>query len=223
LFTNNKNVIFEDNITLSKSINKGILVDIDAPTFGWRDIVGQITPRANGGTAPTLTACRGGSVLSYAYQVNDWIDQIVFHMSYDYVPGTNICIHVHCGQNGTAIAGNFILQIYALWCKGFNQPNQIFEAEVTPNISETVTSVSTHPRWGHFISEIQLSNAGGDSTHIDVSKLEVDGIFLISAKVINIPTITGSASSNLPFIFTLDLHYQSTNIATKAKAPNFYV
>jgi hypothetical protein len=214
---------FPDTIILPKTSGKGIKVDSDTPTFGWRDIIGDITPRAAGGTAPALTAFRGGSILSYAYAANDWIDQMVFHIPHDYVPGSDIFIHIHWGHNGTAISGTFEAQVYATKCKGFNQAGQTFGAEVNPTISEAVTDIASHPRWGHFVTEIALSSATGDSTHLNSSLIEVDSIILVSLKVLTIPTITGSATSNLPYIFTVDIHYQSTNMATKAKAPNFYV
>lgn len=34
--------------------------------------------------------------------------------------------------------------------------------------------------------------------------------------------VTGG-STNLPALFTMDVHYQSTNIATKQKSPSFYI
>jgi hypothetical protein len=143
-------------------------------------------------------------------------------MPHDYAQGTDVFIHVHWGHNGTAIAGNFTVQLYATWCKGFNQAGNIFEAEAVTSVTDAVTSVTTHPRWGHFITEVQLSNATGDASHLHNTDMEVDGLFLVSAKVTSIPTITGSATSNLPYIFTIDIHYQSTNIGTKQKAPPFW-
>lgn len=214
--------VFADNIVLPKTSGKGIQVDTVAQTFGWRDITGDITPRASGGPAPAFTAFRGGNTLAYAYAANDVVDVMVFHMPHDYVPGSDIFIHIHWGHNGTAISGTFTATLKATWCKGFNQAGSIFGAEVTPVITEAVTSITTHPRWGHFVTETPLTSAGGSSTTIDRALLEVDGIFLISFVMTTIPTITGGVT-NAPYIFTCDLHYQSTNMATKGKAPNFYV
>ncbi|MCK4635847.1 MAG: hypothetical protein KAT32_03210 [Candidatus Moranbacteria bacterium] len=52
--------------------------------------------------------------------------------------------------------------------------------------------------------------------------MEPDGLLMVSLKTTTIPTITGSATSNLPYIFTVDIHYQSTGIGTKNKVPDFY-
>jgi hypothetical protein len=214
--------LIKDELVIQKASGEGIKVDVAAPTFGWRDITGDITPRAGGGAAPAFTAYRGGNTLAYAYAVGDVVDMKMFHIPHDYAPGTDIFIHLHWGHNGTAIAGTFTATLKAMWCKGFNQAGNIFGAEVTPVITEVVTNIAGHPRWGHFVTETPLTSAGGSATTIDRGLLEVDGVFLVSLVVSAIPTITGGVT-NAPYIFTCDLHYQSTNIATKGKAPNFYV
>lgn len=78
--------------------------------------------------------------------------------------------------------------------------------------------------WLQRLTVIQtkpLTNNGGDSTHIDSNLLEIDGLIQIALKTTTIPTITGGAT-NLPFIFTVDIHYQSSGIATKNKNYPFY-
>lgn len=189
---------------------------------GWRDIIGDITPRALGGAAPAFTAFRGGNILSYAYDVNDVVDQIVFHMPHDYVPGTDIYLHIHWGHNGTAISGTFTTTVYATYCKGFNQSGNVFGAEITTTISEAVTSLTTHPKFSHNVKEVKLSTSGGSAALLDTDKLEVDGLIIVTLKVTAIPTITGSATSNLPYIFTSDIHYQSNSGATENKAYPFF-
>ena len=213
---------YADEIILPKTAGKGIKVDPAAPTFGWRDIVGQIIPHPTGSAAPAFTAYHTGNTLSYAFNTNDKIDNITFHMPHDYIPGTDIFIHMHWGQNGTAISGSLVVDYYLGYCKGHNQSSQIFAAPI--NVAQTVSTpdVATFPRWGHFINEIQVSNNGGDSTHLDTNALEPDGLVLMSFNLTTKPTITGSATSNLPYIFMIDIHYQSSNIGTKQKSPNFY-
>ena len=208
-------------LTLDKAATSGIKVDLASPTYGWRDIIGDITPRALGGPAPILTAFRGGNILEYAYAVNNVVDKITYHMPHDYVDLSNVFLHVHWSHNGTAISGTFTVEAYAIYCKGFNQAGHIFEAEKVLTLTEAVTSVTTHPRWGHFVTEVQLSTPGGSASKLDTNKLEVDGLIEVAYKVTAIPTITGGSTAN-PFIFTADVHYQSTNIGTKAKAPKFY-
>ena len=84
------------DLVLPKDSGVGIQVDITNPTFGWRDIIGDIRPRATGGPAPVFTAFIGGSILEYAYAVNDVVDKMTFHLPHDYVMGSDLYFHVHC-------------------------------------------------------------------------------------------------------------------------------
>lgn len=204
-----------------KESGEGIKVDPSSPVYGWKDLVGQIIPRSGGAPAPAFVAYRGTNLLSYAFQAGDKIDQMVFHMPHDYVPGSDMFIHLHWGQHGTAISGNFVVTWNASYCKGYNQAAQTFNSELTITQTIPTPNVTTYPRWGHFIEEFQLTNAGGDATHLDRGLLEIDGLILVALTTTTIPTITGG-TTNLPFIFTADLHYQSTQLATKGRNYPFY-
>lgn len=208
------------NIILPKTSGVGIKVDEDIPVFGWKDLTGQIIPRVGGGAAPAFTAWRGGNQRNYAFNTNEMIDLITFHMPHDWVPGTHLYLHTHWGHNGTAISGNFSFEYYVTWSKGYTQG--IGTAEITIPDTIATPDVATFPRWAHNIKEVQLSNVGGDATHLDTGALEVDGLIEIAFKVTTIPTITGSAASNLPYVKMIDLHYQSTQTATKNRNIPFY-
>lgn len=188
--------------------------------FGWRDILGPIVPREGGGAAPAFTAFRGGQVKDYAFSGSDIIDLVTYHIPHDYVPGTDIFFHPHWGHNGTAISGSFVLDYYVTYAKGHGQA--IFPAEI--NLTQTLSTpdVATIPQWSHEVNDIQLSTSGGSGTQLDTDLLEPDGVIEMAVVTTTIPTITGSATSNLPYIFEIDVHYQSTNIATKNNTPNFY-
>lgn len=56
---------------------------------------------------------------------------------------------------------------------------------------------------------------------LDTDLIEVDGVIIVALVVSTIPTITGG-SPNEPFLITADIHYQSNNLATKNKAPDFW-
>lgn len=210
------------NYVLPKEAGTGFLVDPASPTYGWKDLIGQIIPRVGGGAAPVFTAYRGGAVRNYAFATNDVIDNVTFHMPHDWVPGTNMYLHVHWGHNGTAISGNFNINWTYTYSKGYNQAGFIFEAEKTYSQSIPVTSITTHPRWGHFIDEFQFTTPGGSVNQLNTNTLEVDGLIELALQVTGIPTITGSAASNLPYIFLVDIHYQSTQMSTKGRNYPFY-
>jgi hypothetical protein len=207
-------------LILDKTSGKGIKIDTGTPTFGWRDLLGTIIPRERGSVAPAFTAFRGGQVKDYAFSGGDEIDLITYHIPHDYVKGTDIFFHPHWGHNGTAISGSFVLDYYVTYAKGHGQA--IFLAEI--NLTQTIvtTNITTHPRWCHEVNDIQLSTSGGGGSQLDTDLLEPDGVIQMAVITTTIPTITGSVESNLPYIFEIDVHYQSTNIATKDKKPDFY-
>ena len=208
-----------DNIILNKAPGFGLKVDTAIPTFGWRDIIGFMLPDTGGANAPTLSTFRGGLIRRFAYSATDKMD-CEFHIPHDYVPGTDVFIHIHWGHNGTAISGNLVVTFAHTYAKGHNQ--QIFPVEKSVVLTYATTNIATTPRWIHRIDEVQLSSNGGSATLMDSAQLEPDGIIGVDMTVTTIPTITGGAP-NEPFIFFCDLHYQSTGIPTKQKAPNFYV
>lgn len=210
------------DLVLPKATGVGVKVDLSIPTFGFKDLVGQIIPRTGGGAAPAFTAFRGTKVKNYAFGAGDLIDLVTFHLPHDYLPGSNIFIHHHWGHNGTAISGTLAGNFYVTYCKGYNQAGQTFNSELTLPWTLSTPNVATYPQWNHNIHEIALTNTGGDATHLDKDLIEIDGLIQVAFDVTTIPTITGSATSDLPYIFMVDLHYQSTQMATKDKNYPFY-
>lgn len=205
-------------IQLPKTSGAGIKVDITTPTWGWRDLEGVEITDVLGANAATLTLYQT-PVREYAYSVGDIMD-IRFHIPHDLVPNTDMFIHFHWSHIGTAISGNMSVNCSSTYAKGHNQAN--FPAPKVVPITYATTNIATTPAFRHRIEEAAWSSAGGSATLFDTALLEVDGLILMNLAVTAIPTITGG-TSNEPFIHRVDLHYQSTNIATKAKAPNFYV
>lgn len=102
------------------------------------------------------------------------------------------------------------------YAKGHNQA--AFPAEKQQTISYATVNVATTPQYQHRIDEVQISQSGGSATRLDSAAFEVDGLVLLSVTLTSLPTIT---AGNL-FIHCIDLHYQTTGVPTKAKAPNFY-
>lgn len=110
---------------------------------------------------------------------------------------------------------------YAMsYAKGHNQAN--FSAEKTAVLTVAAPNIATVPQHRHRIDEIQISSSTPDASHLDTALIEPDGVILVSVTATTIPTITGSASLNRPIFHTLDVHYQSTNVGTKQKTPDFY-
>ena len=210
--------ILTGGITLDKTSGVGIKVDAAAPTFGWRDITAALHARATGAAAPGFVAYNSTTIFQYQYSNGAtqemWIE---FHMLHDYVPGSDVFIHAHWSQveidtGGPAgVPGDCKWSFDALYSKGHQQ--QAFPAAVT-TVSATQTASGTVRQ--HMIAEVQLSSSGA----IGVNALEVDGIILV--RVWRNPADAADTLNKAPFLHFVDLHYQSTNMATKNKAPNFY-
>jgi hypothetical protein len=214
----------------SGSTTRGTVLTADgtgAADFGelvWRDLFGEIYPRASGTISPTWTTFRSNgaaTVDAYAFATNDVFDSH-FHIDHDYALGTDMYLHLHWAHNGTTISGNLAVTVYLSYCKGHNQVDQVFNAPISNVISLSTPNIATIPQYAHNVNEIQITSNGGSSSTLDRNLLEPDGIILLKAVATTIPTITGG-SPNEPFFFHMDLHYQASHVGTKNKAPNFYV
>ena len=218
--------MYSDDIALAsgeflifdKASANGIKVDPGAPTFGWRDLRAEIRTRGVGGTDPNDSAYIG-TVKAYSFAVNDeaWIE---FHIPHDYVAGTDIHLHFHWSHNSAIVTGGTItIEADVTYAKGHDQAQ--FSATVNPTVSPTAIASASNGQYRHIVTEVQLSASTPGATQIDTDDLEPDGLIL--ARVyLSANNITTSGGAVDPFIHEVDLHYQSTNIATKAKTPDFY-
>lgn len=178
--------------------------------------LGPIVPKASGSGTPARTLYSGTKIFGMAFAVNDICD-IRFHIPHDYAPGTDLYIHAHWSHNGTAISGNLVIDYYLTYAKGHNQAN--FSAQKNQTFTYNTTNIATMPQYRHRSDDIQLSTVGGSATLLNTTDIEPDGYCFGEIVLTGLPTITGGDL----FIHTIDLHYQSTGIGTKQKAPNFYV
>lgn len=202
------------DISLPTSAGHGLK---NGSQFGWRDLLGAISNDAAGN--PPILAFRGGLFKGYSFATNGQIS-LVYHMPHDWAPGTDIFIHAHWGHNGTAISGSIVFSFSATVAKGFNQV--IFPAEVVATLTVATPNIATIPQYMHRTDEIQLSAAAPTANQLNTTSIEVDSLILVNIQTTTIPTITGGTPNN-PFIFAVDIHYQSTGLGTVNKAPSFYI
>lgn len=207
---------------IGKSSSEGIRVDLDAPSFPWHDLIGQITPDSeHRSTSPELFTFIGG-VRRYAFQANRLAD-VEYHIPHDYVLGSDMFIHAHWGHNGTDISGINKMQFEITTAKRtLNNPCAPFVTPVVLEMEVNPLSIVSHPQYCHAVDEIQMSSANGSGGMIDTADLEVDGLIMVHFKQLEIPTILNSVNADLPFVMTIDIHYQSTGVGTKSSAPNYY-
>ena len=211
------NDFIANSLVVPKTISTGIKVDTAAPTFGWRDIIGSLEVKSSGATAAPFNTFIG-SIGAFQCDTTGAPGSartfyLVYHLPHDYVSGTDIFWHVHWAHNSASVTSGSVTWSYAAsYAKGFDQAP--FSTQVTGTVVQTASTV----QYEHMVAEGQLSTSGGSGSMLNTDNLEVDGLIILA---FSCSANSISAATN-PFVFTADIHYQSSNIATKNKAPNFY-
>lgn len=204
------------NLTISKNAENGIKVDTDLPTFGWRDILGNVTQLNIGASKPTFATYQD-SLRQFQFAVNKE-EYFEYHIPHDYLQGSDIFLHLHWSHIGAFVTGGTITFEYELsYSKSHNQA--AFPASVTGNIVGTASTT----QYQQILSEVQVSAASPSGSQIDSDNLEPDGLIIARIKVTSNDLTVSEGGTPDPFIHYADIHYQSTNIGTKQNAPAFYV
>ncbi len=208
-------VLSDGGIILPKASGKGIKVDLASPTFGWRDLKGDLVTRNTGASKPTLAVFKGGCQ-DYQFAAGKE-EYFKYHIPHDHVPGTDLHLHFHWSHIGTLVTGGTVVFDYeATYAKGFDQ------SPFGTNAVGTITGTASTVQYQKIISEGQFSPSSPSAAQKDTDNLEPDGVRLVTAGVnANNLTVSGGGVPD-PFIHYVDIHYQSTNMATKQKAPDFY-
>jgi len=216
--------IFGEGIVLPKTSGKGIKVDSAAPTFGFADIIGDQFSKNTGATKPTLAAYNG---VVKAWQFGNGDEAYMsFHIPHDYVPGTDIHLHIHWSQNAAGATGGTVdFRYTAIYAKGWNQAaGSAFTA--TPktalfssiNINDGGSGLNQYQQ---HLTEIIISAATATAALLDRDDFEPDGVIELTLEMVA-TNLTGTPS--LPFIHFVDLHYQTNGVSgTKSREPDFYV
>lgn len=201
------------NILAPKTKGEGIKVDPAAPDFGWHDLVSSLEVYGDVGDA-SRAAYRGGiKALQFAVSDSAYID---FHMPHDYAPGTEIFIHVHWSHNSATLTGGTCTWVFeTMYAKGHDQA-----AFQNPVLISVVQAAST-TQYQHMIAETVASVSGGSGVLLDTDDLEVDGIFQCRL-YLDSNDMTDSVTVPDPYAHFVDIHYQSTGLPTKQRAPDFW-
>ena len=215
-------ILGDGGAVLDKTSGKGIKVDTSTPTFGWRDLLGDQFSKNTGGTKPLLTTYNGAID---AWQFSNGDEAFMtFHIPHDYVAGTDIHLHIHWSQNNAGATGGTIdFKYFAIYAKGHNQASgSVFTS--TP-ITASFSSIDINDgeagltQYQQHFTEVVISAATATAALFDKDDFEPDGVIELTLEM-DANNLTGTPSD--PFIHYVDLHYQSTNIGTKDKVPDFY-
>lgn len=177
--------------------------DTTTSTYGYHDIIGYIEVRGVAATDPDWSQIDATPFYGYKFAIGDKVF-MMFHIPHDYVPGTDIYLHTHWIPNGTD-TNSVKWQYTYSFAKGHNQA--AFNLTGT-----TVTAEQAGPgtQYQHMVTE---------TSAITISGLEVDGLLTVVVERI---TNGGTDNTDDIFMFTSDVHYQSSGLPTANRAPNFY-
>ena len=196
----------------------GIKLSGDTSDFGWHDIIGYINVPASNPSGATETIYRGGIRV---YQFDEGDDaQVNFHMPHDYLQDSDMYIHVHWSHNSTLITGGTVTWgLEIMYAKGHDQAS--FNV---PELSPVTQSAST-VQYRHMIAERVISAAGASPGGglMNTNDLEVDGILQVRLYLDSNDIEVSSGPKPNPFAHFVDIHYQSTGLPTKNKAPDFWI
>ena len=221
------------NMVINKTTGLGIKVDTATPTFGYRDIIGDIStrPAAGGGATaiPDFVAYRG-NVYSYRFGTvapENHLHEafVVFHIPHDYVAGTDIYIHNHWSQivadtgGGGAVPGVCKWYFDITYADGYGTAGGAGDPFVAPK-TIPVTQQGSTTQYAHMIAEVIISGATDTATTFDRATFQVDGVFMV--RIYRDPADAADTLNQHTFLHYSDMHYQSTNIATKDKNSPFY-
>lgn len=192
---------------IGKGSGIGLKVDTASPTWGWRDLTSEIVLKGTGASDPSFSTY--GATVLRQYNFSATTEQEVFmtfHVPHDYVPGTDIYFHAHWSNAAaTPNTGSVVWGFDYSFAKGFNQA-------AFPGLTTiTVTQACPATRYQHNIAE---------TAAVTISGMEVDGLILVRAY--RKAADAADTCTDAVFLHTIDIHYQSNNMATKNKAPSFY-
>lgn len=197
----------ENGLIYPKGEGFGLRRNQTTPQFCWHDLLGEISAKATGGTAATLTAWKG-NISQYQFGVLDNVN-IAYHIPHDWKHHQDCFIHIHWSLTTTDTT-SYTFGLEATYAVGHNQ------APATANIINTIVATAPGVANQIVVSEIQLTAPVATASLIESELLEPDGMILTQIKL---NSKTGGAD---PFIHHVDIHYKSTGIGTVSKEPDFY-
>lgn len=197
-----------NDIIFTKDPGHGIKVDPPNATFGWADLLGPVTVDTGAASNKPNYAVYINGIKQYQFVVDDqiWSE---YHIPHDYAPNTTIYIHVHWSHPSANLSGNVVWGFEATYSKGHNQQR------FSNTINTTLTSQSSNIAYRHMLTETALSGIGLLAT----GDIEPDGLVLLRTFL----SQNNLSPASNPFLHFVDIHYQSTGISTKQRAPNFYI
>lgn len=183
--------------------------------YGWKDLLGDATARATGPAAAPYNAYRtngGESVYGYELDTTARILSGQSHMPHDWAVGTRIYHHIHWGLNfgnaGAVVAAPgtptpMTFRFVHSYARGYGV--EAFAQPAWIDISTTHCNI----QYSHDIAEVT------DAQSLLPDNCETDGLILWSLRR------TTAAPAYNPFVFMIDMHYQTDGRDTNERNRTF--
>ena len=219
----------ETSIIFSNDPGKGIQLGnpgtwnpatgVTAIDFGWRDITAPISVRGVAATDPSWSRIDSTNFWGFKFSVADYV-WLTFHIPHDIVPSSDIHFHMHwfpAAQTSPLDTGYVTWEFEYAYAKGFNQAAFDFAHTTSPEINSGIVYATDQvpaSNYQHMVTE---------TAAVTIPDLtEPDGIIHVRVGRVNNQTSPMNNAAVDIFGLTADIHYQTTNLATKQKSPDFY-
>lgn len=213
-------------LVLDKASWKWIKVDTTTPTFGWRDLLWAVHSRSPS-TEPTFSVYRW-NIYSWKFPTSTWTKEVFieYHVPHDYLPWSDIYIHVHWSQNIVDTWWPAWVPWVAKWYFDITYADWYWTAwwAADPFVAPktiSITQQGSTTQYGHMIAEVIISWATDTATTFDRTKFKVDWLFLV--RCYRDSSDVADTLDQSPFIHFVDMHYQTNGVMwTKDKNTPFY-
>jgi len=198
-----------------KTAGIGLKLDTAIPVWGWHDLNSPIWIDEDDPNKALFALYRGSIKARQFTELSNAF--CTFHLTHDYVPGSDIFIHVHWSHNSTLVTGGSVTWgIELSYAKGYGQ--EAFSTTKTVSVLQAVTST----QYSHLIAETAASVTGGSATQLDTSLIQTDGLILARVFLDSNDMTVSSGLKPDPFVHSVDIHYQSTGLPTRNRNFNFW-
>ena len=184
--------------------------------YAWHDMHARMEIDEDDVNKPANVIYRGG-IKQRQYIESLSSSNCNIHIPHDYVPGTDLFIHVHWSHIGTLVTGGTTTWAFeTIYAKGHDQA--AFSAPVTTTVQQGANTA----QYQHMVAETALSVTGGSANQLNTTDIEPDGVVIARLYLDSNDITVSSGLKPDPFVHFVDLHYQSTNVGTINKAPSFW-
>ena len=179
--------------------------------YGWNDIISEVVLKGSGAGDPAWANFRDG-MYGYSFSASAMKETFHrFHILHDYATGTVLYPHIHWSPNTTStgvVRWGFEYSV----AKGHQQgAGSTFGATTTVYVEQ---SVNTSSQYQHFVAEVAIGDA------IPATLVEPDSLILM--RIFRDAAHVNDTFPDAVFAWMADIHYQSSRLSTKNKAPNFF-